>query len=179
MAEKTMSRRLHIGGKLRSDGWEVLNAIPAPYVDYVGNATSLVQFPDNTFTDIYASHIVEHLDYADELLATLKEWHRVLKPGGHVYISVPDLDILARLFAARGQLTFDERFLIMRMIFGGHVDRYDYHVAGLNEEFLVYYLQQAGYSGIKRVQDLGYFDDTSRTKFRGVLISVNMVAEKP
>jgi len=60
-----MSRRLHIGGKIRSEGWEVLNANPASYVDHVGNAVDLSRFPDNTFTDIYASHVVEHLDAHD------------------------------------------------------------------------------------------------------------------
>ena len=62
-----MPRRLHIGGTTRSDGWEVLNANAAPYVDHVGNANDLSRFADNTFVEIYASHVVEHLDYGGEL----------------------------------------------------------------------------------------------------------------
>jgi predicted SAM-dependent methyltransferase len=173
-----MPRRLHIGGKIRSEGWEVLNANPAPYVDHVGNAADLSRFPDNTFTDIYASHVVEHFDYAGELQTTLKEWRRVLTPGGKVYISVPDLDVLAQLFVAKDRLSLDERFFVMRMIFGGHVDQYDYHVVGLNEEFLAEFLRLTGYVNIKRVQEFGYFEDTSSMIFKGVAISVNMIAEK-
>jgi len=173
-----MPRKLHIGGTIRSEGWEVLNANPAPYVDHVCNATDLSRFPDNTFTEIYASHVVEHFDFAGELQATLKEWRRVLKPGGKVYISVPDLDILAKLFLAKDRLSLDERFFVMRMIFGGHVNRHDYHVVGLNEDFLAAFLRQAGYTNIRRVQEFGYFNDTSCMKFKDVPISVNIIAEK-
>jgi predicted SAM-dependent methyltransferase len=173
-----MARRLHIGGEVKSEGWEVLNANPAPHVDHVCNANDLSQFADGTFTEIYASHVVEHLDYSGELQATLKEWNRVLVPGGKVSISVPDLDVLAKLMLDRSKLTVDDRFLVMRMIFGGHLDKHDYHVVGLNEEFLTGFLVSSGYVKIRRVQEFGLFDDTSSMPFKGVPISLNMIAEK-
>lgn len=173
-----MSRRLHIGGTAKSDGWEVLNANPAPYVDHVCNANDLSQFADNTFIAIYASHVVEHLDYSGELKATLQEWNRVLVPGGKAFISVPDLDILAELILEKNKLTVDERFFVMRMMFGGHVDKYDYHAVGLNEDFLATFLNDSGYVNIKRVREFGLFNDTSTMLFKGVAISLNMVAEK-
>lgn len=174
-----MSRKLHIGGQVRAPGWEVLNAMPGPHVDHLGNANDLRAFPDATFAEIYASHVVEHLDYKDELEATLREWYRVLVPGGRVLISVPDMDVLARLFLLKDQLEVQERFFVMRMMFGGHVDRYDYHVVGLNEEFLGEFLELAGFQSIQRVQDFGLFEDTSALRFRGVPISLNVIAEKP
>ena len=173
------SRKLHIGGKVRVPGWEVLNALPGPYVDHLGNANDLSQFPDNTFSAIYASHLVEHLDYVNELTATLKDWCRVLVPGGKVYISVPDLDVLARLFLDKKQLTSRDRFRVMRMMFGGHVSPYDYHQVGLAWDFLSGYLQEAGFTQIDRVENFGLFDDTSKLKFKGVLISLNVIAQKP
>lgn len=172
------ARKLHIGGNTKSDGWEVLNANPAPYVDHVCNANDLSRFPDNTFTQIYASHVVEHFDYMDEILATLKEWNRVLEPGGQLLVSVPDLDVLAKLFLEKDRLDIGERFFVMRMIFGGHIDRYDYHVVGLNEEFLSEYLKAAGYINIRKVQEFGLFEDTSSMQFMGTAISLNMIAEK-
>lgn len=174
-----MPRRLHIGGQVRKDGWEVLDANPGPVVDHVGNANDLSRFPDGTFAEIYASHVVEHLDYKDELVRTLKDWHRVLAPGGRLYVSVPDMDVLAELFLAKDQLSLEERFFVMRMMFGGHVDRYDYHVVGLNEEFLGEFLELAGFDNVRRVGDFGLFEDTSAMRFRGVAISVNLIAEKP
>lgn len=173
-----MSRKLHIGGKVRKDGWEVLNALPGPNVDHVCNANDLSQFEDNTFDAIYASHIVEHLDYNKELPETLKEWNRVLEPKGKIYISVPDMDTLCQLFLLKDKLTGEERFQVMRMLFGGHVDEYDYHVVGLNVDFLGSYLVQTGYTDVKKVKEFNLFDDTSKMVFKGVPISLNMIAEK-
>lgn len=173
-----MSRKLHIGGTARCDGWEVLNANPAPYVDHVCNANDLSRFADNTFSEIYASHVVEHLDYNGELKDTLQQWHRVLVAGGKLFISVPDLDILAELILEKNKLSVDERFFVMRMMFGGHVDKYDYHLAGLNEDFLNAFLGACGYVNIRRVQKFGLFDDTSSMLLKGVAISLNMIAEK-
>jgi predicted SAM-dependent methyltransferase len=194
-----MVRRLHIGGKVKSEGWEVLNVNPAPYVDHVCNANDLSQFSDNTFAEIYASHIVEHLDYMgewkdvpdkpgqwafgqpvpSELENTLIEWNRVLVPGGKLFIGVPDLDVLAKLLLEKDKLSVGERFLVMRMIFGGHLDQYDYHVIGLNKDFLARYLKASGYVNITKVQGFGLFNDTSVLSFKGVPISLNMIAEKP
>lgn len=174
-----MKRKLHIGGQQRADGWEVLNANPAPYVDHICNAIDLSRFADGTFSEVYASHVVEHFDYKNELTATLKEWWRVMEPGGKIYISVPDLDVLANLILKKDKYTVDERFFVMRMIFGGHDDKYDYHVVGLNEEFLTIFLKTAGYKNIKRVAEFGLFNDISNSKFKGVAISLNIIAEKP
>jgi len=173
-----MTRRLHVGGTSKCEGWEVLNANPAPYVDHVCNANDLSQFESDTFEQLYASHVVEHLDYKDELLRTLVEWNHVLVPGGTVFISVPDLDILSSLLLQKDRLSIDERFFVMRMIFGGHVDKYDYHVVGLNQDFLESFLYSSGYVNIRRVQYFGLFADTSSKVFKGVSISLNMIAEK-
>lgn len=174
-----MSRKLHIGGTVEHPEWEILNSVPAPYVKHNADARNLSQFSDSTFSAIYASHVVEHFDYIDELLATLKEWRRVLIPAGKVYISVPDLEILARLFLDRKKLNMKDRFMVMRMIFGGHVDKYDYHLTGLDQDFLAVFLSQAGFVNIRRVENFNLFNDTSRMVFHGMPISLNMVAEKP
>ena len=75
-------RRLHIGGKQKRDGWEILDVNPGPLVDHLGNAIDLSQFADGTFAEIYASHVLEHFDYKEALVAALREWNRVLAPGG-------------------------------------------------------------------------------------------------
>ena len=123
-----MIRKLHIGGKLRVSGWEVMNAVSGDHVDHLGNAKDLSRFADRTFKEIYASHVLEHFDYKDELMSVLKEWERVMIPGGKIYISVPDMDTLAHLFLQKDKLTSEERFFVMRMMFGGHVDKFDYHL---------------------------------------------------
>jgi len=174
-----MGRKLHIGGKIKSEGWEVLNIIPGPHVDHVMNANNLSKFADNTFSEIYASHVLEHFDYKGELKNTLREWNRVLEPGGKIFISVPDLDALAKLLLLKKELTLEERFMVMRVIFGGHKNKYDYHLVGLNEEFLSDVLIHSGFVNTKRVKFFGLFEDTSSNVFNGVPLSLNMIAEKP
>src|SRR5262249_28423134 len=51
---------------------------------------------------VWSSHNLEHL-YAHEVPLALREFHRVLKPGGVVLITLPDLQ-QAAAFVARGNL---------------------------------------------------------------------------
>lgn len=176
--KKKKKRKLHIGGKVRVKRWEVLDALPGKHVDHLGNANDLSQFDDNTFVAIYASHIAEHLDFNTELVKAFIEWNRVLTPGGKLFISVPDLDVLCKLFIDRNKFDMQGRANIMRMIFGGHCDEYDYHLVGLNQEFLLYFLSDAGFINFKRTQSFGLFEDASNMVIGGELISVNIIAEK-
>lgn len=175
----TEPRKLHIGGRVPAKGWEILDINPGPNVDHVSDAGDLRCFADDTFAQVYASHVLEHFDYTGTLLAALTEWKRVMVPGGTLYVSVPDLDVLARLFLDRELLSYPERFQVMRMIFGGHMDKSDYHLVGLNEEFLKDILRIAGFKGMRKVSAFGLFDDTSMLALKGVPISVNVICEKP
>ena len=178
-AEKTdTARRLHIGGQMRHPDWDVFNIQPDPYVDHVGDAKDLSRFEDQTFDELYTSHILEHFDYNGPLLEALKEWYRVLKPEGKLYISVPDMDVLCQLFRKRKELELKDRFQIMRMIFGGHIDQYDYHYVGLDVDILSSYLGQAGFRKLEKVEDFGVFKDTSLFRVAGVPISLNVIAFK-
>ena len=67
----------------------------------------------------------------------------------------------------------------MRMMFGGQIDKYDYHYFGWNFEFLKDYIQDAGFKNMKRVDSFGLFDDTSDfAPYNNVRISLNVIAYK-
>jgi predicted SAM-dependent methyltransferase len=172
-------RKLHIGGQQPHPEWEILDAIAHPRVTHLGNAKDLSRFADGTFSAVYASHVAEHFGYQRDLLQALREWRRVLTPGGTLYISVPDLDILAELFLLRESIDIHGRFHIMRMMFGGQMDDHDFHYVGLNEEFLRDFLSATGFADVRRVDEFGIFDDTSRFAFNGVPISCNLIATNP
>lgn len=174
-----MPRKLHIGGSVRSPGWENFNVLPGPSVDHVGDAVDLSRFGEASFSEIYASHVLEHFAYNGPLLQALKQWHRVLVPGGVLRLSVPDLDVLAELFLQRHRFGPNQRFHIMRMMFGGQTDAHDVHLVGLNTEFLAGYLQAAGFESMQRVAGHGLFDDTSSLEVEGTPISLNAQAFKP
>lgn len=172
------TRQLHIGGQAPHPDWEIMDALPDSHVDHVGNAKDLSQFPDCTFAAIYASHVLEHFSYQHELQAVLQEWERVLIPGGKLYVSVPDLDVLAHLFTQKDALTPDDRYMVMRMMFGGQTTDYDFHKVGLNFEFLGAFLDNANFKNIRKTDDFGFFQDTSTMVFANVPISINIIAEK-
>lgn len=171
-------RRLHIGGQQEKEGWEIFDGNAAAYVDHVGDAIDLSRFRDGSFAEIYASHIVEHLDYKDEMSIGLREWLRVLQPGGKLYVSVPDLERLCHLYITP-RLSAKLRFDIMRMIFGGHIDHYDYHMTGLDESSLRGFLEAVGFTAVRRVEQFNLFQDASSMLFLGVPISLNLIAERP
>ncbi|WP_051434564.1 FkbM family methyltransferase [Desulfonatronum lacustre] len=175
--EKDLSNiKLHIGGKEPKNGWKILNILPGENVDFVGDVKDLSLFSDESCSEIYASHVLEHVSQRD-MVKTLQGIHRILQPGGKLMISVPDLDVLCRHFVDP-KLNREQRFHIMRMMFGGQVDNYDFHYIGLNFEILQMYLQQAAFKRIERVKEFGLFNDTSSFKPYGELISLNVVALK-
>ena len=47
-------------------------------------------FPDGSCAEIYAEHLLEHLAYPGEVEAVLRDWLRVLAPGGMLSLGVPD-----------------------------------------------------------------------------------------
>lgn len=91
-------RKLEIGpGNERIKGFETLNIINSKSTDYILDASKSLPFKDNTFNLIYASHILEHIPWY-QTQEILKEWMRVLKPGGSLEIWVPDGFKIAKAF---------------------------------------------------------------------------------
>lgn len=172
-------RRLHIGGWQKKKGWEIFDARATEVSDHVGNANDLSRFDDNTFIELYASHVLEHFDFRDEVTQVLCEWRRVLVPGGRLYVSVPDMDVLCALFLCKQALTAEERFHLIRMLFGAHTDRHDYHQSGFNREFLEHFVKKAGFTAPLVVEHFNLFEDTSNLVYAGLPISLNMIAKKP
>ncbi len=168
--------KINIGGEAKKDGWKNFNVQKKPNVDIIGNIEDLSQFEGESIEEIYASHVVEHVDQ-QKILNTFKGIFRVLKNEGKFYISVPDMDVLCHFFVS--PLANKEiKFHTMRMIFGGQIDKYDYHYFGWNYEFIKDYLTDAGFSKIVKVASFGLFKDTSDYKPYGFPISLNVIATK-
>ena len=168
--------KLNIGGKTPKECWKILNIQKFDGVDYVGDLTDLTQFSENCFNEIYASHVLEHVGQR-KVKQTLLGINRILTKGGKLYISVPDMDILCKMFIdkkAGGSAKFD----VMRMMFGGQTDEFDYHYFGWNYEFLNTYLLEAGFKKNERIKTFDIFNDTSSYAPYGPLISLNVIAYK-
>ncbi len=169
--------KLHIGGEQAHPDWKILNIQDGPNVDFIGDCADLSQFEDNSFEAIYASHVFEHLDFKSQLGHTLSECRRIMEPNGKLMVSAPNLGVLCQMFVAEG-LPDNQRYQIMRMMFGGQTDPYDYHKVGLIESFLVSFFTEAGFSKWERVEEFSIFNDTSSMRLDKHLISLNMIATK-
>lgn len=171
-------RRLHIGGKIVADGWELFSIQEDAGVNHVGNAKDLSRFSNRTFGEVYASHVLEHFDYKDMQVA-LGEWHRVLDSKGQLFLSVPNLDVISRLFLDKKRFSIQERTRFIQIIYGGHADEHDVHQVGFDTDILLAMLRQAGFVKCDIVKKLGVFKgDCSSIEIDGELISLNVIAYK-
>ncbi len=168
--------RLHVGGAQAKPGWKILDVKSGPDVDFVGDIRDLSRFDNESCEVVYASHVLEHVGQA-EIIPVLLGIHRILVPGGRLYVSVPDMDVLCKQFLD-SELEVQQRFLVMRMMFGGQIDAFDYHQIGLNLDFMVDFLRQAGFYSVEQVESLGLFDDTSEFAPFGTPMSLNLIAVK-
>ena len=169
--------KLHIGGWEAKKGWKILNIQKRDNVDFVGDISDLSQFKDNSISEVYASHVFEHVKYID-VKKTLFGIYRILASGGKFYISVPNMNVLFRQFLEKKNQT-KTKIKIMRMIFGGQIDEYDFHYFGWDFELLSGLLKNVGFEEIEKVEKFSIFtNDTSNEDIDGELISLNLIAKK-
>ena len=168
--------KLHIGGEEKREGWKILNIQKKPEVDYVGDISDLSQFEENSIQEVYASHVFEHVQRKN-ITKTILEIYRVLKPSGKFHVSVPDMDVLFKLFINPNRNN-KQRIHILGMIFGGQIDDFDIHYFGWNFELLSETLKNNGFINVKKVKSFNLFNDTSEYSPGGVPISLNLTVEK-
>src|SRR4029077_5162126 len=99
--------RLHVGGQQKRPGWKILNAAPGPDIDYVGDCLELPDFADGSVDDLYAAQLLDDPGTRGALPEALRAFHRVLKPGGVLRLSVPDAEVLGPLLADQSHVPQD------------------------------------------------------------------------
>ncbi|MGH7660257.1 MAG: class I SAM-dependent methyltransferase [Vulcanimicrobiaceae bacterium] len=179
--------KLHLGcGKRYIPGFVHVDSVPAPHVDHVGDIRTLPQFSDGSAALIYACQVIEYFD-REEVVAVLKEWRRVLAPGGILRLSVPNFEVISRLYVAGLELQW---FLgtLYGKIGDGH-GGYQYHRTTYDEPSLRKLLAHTGFvdAELWRWQDVEHcdVDDFSQAYFphmekeRGILWNLNMQARRP
>lgn len=176
--------KLHLGcGKRFIPGYVHVDAIAHPHVDHVGPVDDLGFVADASVDVIYQCHLLEHFKRADTV-RVLREWHRVLRPGGVLRTAVPDFAKLVEIY----QRTAD-----LQLVIGGLYGRQDYefniHYTTFDEPTLTRVLHEAGFTDVRRYDwratEHADVDDYSQAyiphmdKDRGTLISLNVEATKP
>ncbi len=154
--------KLQIGcGNNILDGWLNTDVSPLKNDVIYLNAGEHFPFSDCSMDYILAEHLIEHFNYQQGHIF-LTECYRVLKPGGKIRLSTPDLATIARIYTGQRNgleekyVTFiaqfistnagfaDETFALNQTFYGwGHRFIYDYKTLSHN-------LGSAGFGDIRR-----------------------------
>ena len=149
------------------------------HLDYK-SITDLV-FEDGTVDLIYSSHVIAYFDRV-EIVEVLKEWRRVLKPGGTLRLATPDFEVMTHLYH-KGKISLSEMVgpLYGKMDMG---DKSIYHKTTYDESTIKQILENSGFSQIIRYNwretEHSDFDDHSQAyiphmdKENGTLVSLNV-----
>lgn len=79
----------------------------APGITYQAASVCGLPFPDNSFSAVFYHHVIEHVD---DPAQSLIEIHRVLAPGGWLFIGTPNRHRLVSAVGAHRQTDWDSNF---------------------------------------------------------------------
>lgn len=175
--------KLHIGcGKKYLPGYKHLDVIDYDHVDYVCDARQLKMIADETVSEIYACHILEHVERS-EVTDVLQEWHRVLKCGGEIRIAVPNFESIVEEYLEKKDL-----MSFQGLLYGGQTYDYNFHHIVFDFGILKALLEDAGFRDIHRYGWSEFlpeeYDDYSRSYLphmdfeHGRLMSLNVLATR-
>jgi predicted SAM-dependent methyltransferase len=110
------------------------------------NLFNLLPYADHTFQYVFSSHVFEHLPRTS-LSRLLKELFRVLKPGGTMRVSVPDLTVMVEHYQPEAPDSF------VRAVFEiDHVNTKNRHHWMYAEKSMREALLSAGFVNVTRCQ---------------------------
>ena len=177
---------LNLGcGGARIDGFLNIDANLRARSDVVARVEKL-KLNSDSVDMIYSSHVLEHIP-RDRSKIVLAEWHRVLKPGGKLYVCVPDLEVLFKVYLDNIPFyhTDKGRYLVDKACFftyGGQINKHEFHYNGYSFVTLESMLQMIGFKEIQRFDrsklDFVEFEDISTVKIGDIPMSLNIVARK-
>lgn len=145
-------RRLHWGcGQLTPSGWINSDITEGPGIDISCNILDGLPLDDDSIDYISSQHVLPELKIYEQVDA-LRELRRVLKPGGVLRLSLPDLDLAIAAYQSGRR----DYFLIWDWdtISGNFITQilwYNYTRTPFTYEFAEELLRKAGFSDVRRV----------------------------
>lgn len=166
---------LGCGDSIFPKPWENLDIRPINGVDHISEVYPL-DFEDNIFDLVYASHLLEHFKRIDTQ-KIVNEWVRVVKPGGLLRISVPSLPALIKIYEDT-----DDIEQIMGPLMGGQTYDQNFHYMAFDKNNLTKIMKTAGLIAIhpwdyRRTSHTAIWD-FSQAKTNETSISLNLEGRK-
>lgn len=164
-------RRLEIGsGNRPTPGYEHCDINPTlPELDFVCSMED-IPVDDNTYDEVRTVHVIEHVPF-DIGRKALREWHRIVKPGGIVHIDTPNFLRNARLYVADDKKWMDDfnalhpleqeglkidgvpnRTLWVNFKVFSTANQYDLHFCNYDPELLITLCREAGFTQVRVMQ---------------------------
>lgn len=171
--------KLHLGcGDIRIEGWYGVDARRSAGADVVCRLEDIWhRFAPASIEAIYACHVLEHFGFngvRPDAQEAVSGWAELLKPGGEMFISVPDLRQAAR--GILGAETLGAQFNFMKLLYGGCEYPENRHFIGFTAELLAHMMRAAGLRDIKTFEP--FADDTSKFVLHGLPVSLNLKGMK-
>lgn len=139
--------KLHLGcGTRRFPDYIHVDGRKETNPDIVADVFLLEGFENNKYDLVYNCHVLEHTDRAGSDKA-LKRWYEILKPGGILRLSVPDIAACCEWYCEHRDLK-----TLYAFFWGSQIpDRgnFDYHFHGWDEFTLRKALQHTGFRDVK------------------------------
>jgi predicted SAM-dependent methyltransferase len=144
--------KLHLGcGDVIINGWINVD-LCNPAAQVKADAKDLNMFEDNSIDEIYSSHLIEHFHFHDGL-KVLKEWKRVLKPGGKLVVELPDFLACCKKFIESSE---EDRVNQYVSFWGYPWESGQTHLFGYTKSQMRWSLEQLGFTNLKELPALRY-----------------------
>lgn len=134
-----------------------------------------IPLPDSSVDYIFASQSMEHISKFN-VVPTLREWVRLLKPNGKAQIIVPDLEWICWWWLTHQSVDWD-----MDILFGHQKHEGEYHRTGYTPTILKNYVDVAG--GFKVMNcyyvggDFAHLQFDEQNRVRGTINGRSIVME--
>jgi len=128
------------GKKLLDDFINVDSAFDFKDKNFVKADVRKLPFPDNYADYILARQVLEHIPFL-EIMDTLEEWLRVLKPGGRMVVTAPNFDEMAQEWV-ESKFKISEYYEMANGIYGNQAHDKEFHVSPITPNFLKHCMVQ-------------------------------------
>lgn len=164
--------KLHLGCGKRDFGptWVHIDKADFPHIKY--KDVTKLPFETGTVDVIYACHLIAYFD-REEIIPILKEWKRVLIPGGVLRLATPDFRAMAKMYLRENCSNLNQ---FLGPLYGKMEGIY--HKTTYDLYSLIELLASVGFKDIRKYDrfktDHARHDDHSAAMIEGNLISLNI-----